>query len=61
MAVQKLSRNDKIKRGVWAVAFAACVFVGTVTGAQMKQDKQKEEVCLSFLTHTQTSPKIQLS
>lgn len=54
MAIQKLSRNDKIKRGVWAVAFAACVFVGTVTGAQMKQDKQKEEVRLS---HTCTSTK----
>ena len=46
MAIQQWSRQDKFKRGVWAIAFAACVFVGSITGAQMKQDKQKEEVKL---------------
>lgn len=38
------TRQDKFKRAVWAAAFAAVVFVGSLTGAQLKADKQKEEV-----------------
>lgn len=38
------TRQDKIKRGIWAAAFAAVIFVGSLTGAQLKLDKQKEEV-----------------
>lgn len=45
MAVQQaLTKQQKFKRGVWAVAVAAVIFVGSLTGAQLKQDKQKEEV-----------------
>lgn len=48
MAVQQaLTRQQKFKRGVWAVAVAAVIFVGSLTGAQLKQDKQKEEVSLA--------------
>lgn len=39
-----LTRQQKFKGGVWAVAFAAVIMVGTLTGAQLKSDKQKEEV-----------------
>jgi hypothetical protein len=35
---------------VYAVAFAAVVIVGSLTGAQLKQDKQKEEVCTSIFS-----------
>lgn len=31
-----------------AIAFAAVIAVGSLTGAQLKQDKQKEEVRLNF-------------
>ncbi|KAL9488208.1 hypothetical protein ACSS6W_000485 [Trichoderma asperelloides] len=34
--------------GVWAVAFAAVIMVGTLTGAQLKSDKQKEEAIREF-------------
>ena len=45
MAVQQaLTKQQKFKRGVWAVAVAAVIFVGSLTGAQLKQDKQKEDV-----------------
>ncbi|KAL2209323.1 hypothetical protein CC79DRAFT_674441 [Sarocladium strictum] len=33
---------------VYAVAFAAVVIVGSLTGAQLKQDKQKEETIKQF-------------
>lgn len=36
--------NMPPRRGVIAVAFAACIMVGTLTGAQLKQDQQKAEV-----------------
>lgn len=38
------SRATKLKAGIWAGAFGAVVIVGTLTGAQLKQDKQKEQV-----------------
>ena len=39
-----LTRQQKIRGGVWAIAFAAVIMVGTLTGAQLKSDKQKEQV-----------------
>jgi hypothetical protein len=44
MAVRQWTRQEKFKRGVWAVAFAACIFAGTITGAQLKTDNEKKEV-----------------
>lgn len=44
MAVHQWTRQEKFKRGVWAVAFAACIFAGTITGAQLKTDNEKKEV-----------------
>lgn len=38
------TKQQRIQRGIWAVAFSACIFVGTITGAQLKTDKEKEEV-----------------
>ncbi|KAM4061225.1 hypothetical protein HRG_009897 [Hirsutella rhossiliensis] len=52
------TRQDKIRRGVWAAAFAAVVFVGSITGAQLKSDRQKEEVIDEF---RQTSPSEQIA
>jgi len=43
MAVHQWTRQEKFKRGVWAVAFAACIFAGTITGAQLKTDNEKKE------------------
>lgn len=43
-----LTRQQKVKGGVWAVAFAAVIMVGTLTGAQLKSDKQKEQVSKIF-------------
>ncbi|KAJ4259604.1 hypothetical protein NW762_007534 [Fusarium torreyae] len=48
MAVYKWTRQEKIKRGIWAVAFAACIFAGTITGAQLKTDKEKKEAIQEF-------------
>lgn len=48
MSVQGLTSQQKWKRGVWAVAFAAVIFVGSLTGAQLKSDKQKEEAIQEF-------------
>ncbi|KAF7563880.1 hypothetical protein G7046_g268 [Stylonectria norvegica] len=48
------TRQEKIKRGIWAAAFAACIFVGTITGATLKQDKQKEEIDPLFPTQAIT-------
>ncbi|KAK5998985.1 hypothetical protein PT974_01370 [Cladobotryum mycophilum] len=42
------TRQQKIKRGVWAAAFAAVIVVGTITGAQLKTDKQKEKAIKEF-------------
>ncbi|POR35080.1 Uncharacterized protein TPAR_04746 [Tolypocladium paradoxum] len=42
------TRQDKFKRAVWAAAFAAVIFVGSLTGAQLKTDKQKEEAINEF-------------
>lgn len=39
-----LTKQQKFRGGVWAVAFAAIIMVGTLTGAQLKSDKQKEQV-----------------
>ncbi|KAL7808102.1 hypothetical protein V8C44DRAFT_366904 [Trichoderma aethiopicum] len=43
-----LTRQQKVKGGVWAVAFAAVIMVGTLTGAQLKSDKQKEQAIKEF-------------
>ncbi|KAM0524885.1 hypothetical protein ACHAPE_000991 [Trichoderma viride] len=43
-----LTKQQKWKGGVWAVAFAAVIMVGTLTGAQLKSDKQKEEAIHEF-------------
>jgi uncharacterized protein YlxW (UPF0749 family) len=42
------SRGSKVKAGVYATAFAAVIIVGSLTGAQLKQDKQKEEAVKQF-------------
>ncbi|KAH6887940.1 hypothetical protein B0T10DRAFT_63102 [Thelonectria olida] len=42
------TRQQKIQRGIWAAAFGACVFVGTLTGAQLKTDTEKKEVITQF-------------
>lgn len=36
--------REKYRAGVWAVAVSAVVFVGSLTGAQLKADRQKQEV-----------------
>ncbi|EGR50015.1 uncharacterized protein TRIREDRAFT_121239 [Trichoderma reesei QM6a] len=43
-----LTKQQKFKGGVWAVAFAAVIMVGTLTGAQLKSDKQKEQAIQEF-------------
>ncbi|KAK1252481.1 hypothetical protein MKX08_003668 [Trichoderma sp. CBMAI-0020] len=43
-----LTKQQKWRGGVWAVAFAAVIMVGTLTGAQLKSDKQKEEAIREF-------------
>ncbi|KAM5347119.1 hypothetical protein ACJ41O_010124 [Fusarium nematophilum] len=48
MAAYQWTRQQKIQRGIWAVAFAACIFAGTITGAQLKTDKEKEEAIKEF-------------
>ncbi|KOS21860.1 hypothetical protein ESCO_001581 [Escovopsis weberi] len=48
MASQSWTRQQKIKSGIWAAAFAAVIFVGTLTGAQLKTDKQREEAIQEF-------------
>ncbi|KAF4455305.1 hypothetical protein F53441_2319 [Fusarium austroafricanum] len=50
--------QEKIKRGVWAVAFAACIFAGTITGAQLKTDNEKKEAIQEFRA---TSPNEQIA
>ena len=39
--------NVKWRSGIAATGFAAVIFVGTITGAQLKTDKQKKEVRFS--------------
>ncbi|KAH7236313.1 hypothetical protein BKA59DRAFT_516830 [Fusarium tricinctum] len=58
MAVHKWTRQEKFKRGVWAVAFAACIFAGTITGAQLKTDNEKKEAIQEFRA---TSPNDQIA
>ncbi|KAF5021816.1 hypothetical protein F66182_6142 [Fusarium sp. NRRL 66182] len=58
MAVHRWTRQEKIKRGVWAAAFAACIFAGTITGAQLKTDKEKKEAIQEFRA---TSPNEQIA
>ncbi|KAL6797667.1 hypothetical protein GGI42DRAFT_355700 [Trichoderma sp. SZMC 28013] len=43
-----LTKQQKFRGGVWAVAFAAIIMVGTLTGAQLKSDKQKEQSIKEF-------------
>ncbi|KAI6775117.1 hypothetical protein HG530_001875 [Fusarium avenaceum] len=50
--------QEKFKRGVWAVAFAACIFAGTITGAQLKTDNEKKEAIQEFRA---TSPNDQIA
>ncbi|KAJ3530353.1 hypothetical protein NM208_g9360 [Fusarium decemcellulare] len=58
MAVYQWTRQQKVKRGIWAAAFAACIFAGTITGAQLKTDKEKEEAIKEFRA---TSPNEQIA
>ena len=43
-APQQWTRQQKLRGGVCAVALGAIVIVGSLTGAQLKSDKQKAEV-----------------
>lgn len=52
--IAKASSQTKIKAGVWAAGIAAVISVGALTGAQLKEDKQKEEV--SFLSFQSLVP-----
>ncbi|KAI1025591.1 hypothetical protein LB503_006547 [Fusarium chuoi] len=58
MVVHQWTRQEKFKRGVWAVAFAACIFAGTITGAQLKTDNEKKEAIQEFRA---TSPNEQIA
>ncbi|KAF9773204.1 hypothetical protein IL306_009027 [Fusarium sp. DS 682] len=58
MAVHQWTKQEKIKRGVWAIAFAACIFAGTITGAQLKTDNEKKEAIQEFRA---TSPNEQIA
>lgn len=42
------ARSGLRRPGVFAVAFAAVIIVGSLTGAQLKQDKQKDETIKQF-------------
>ncbi|OAA35771.1 hypothetical protein NOR_07788 [Metarhizium rileyi] len=42
------TRQEKFKRGVWSVAVAAVICVGTITGAQLKSDNQKGQQIKQF-------------
>ncbi|KAM5368574.1 hypothetical protein ACJA88_010924 [Fusarium oxysporum] len=57
-AVTSTAQQEKFKRGVWAVAFAACIFAGTITGAQLKTDNEKKEAIQEFRA---TSPNEQIA
>ncbi|KAF4119870.1 hypothetical protein GMORB2_3558 [Geosmithia morbida] len=52
------SRSTKVKAGIWAGAFGAIVIVGSLTGAQLKQDKQKEQKIRQF---RETTPEEQIA
>ncbi len=52
------TRHQKFSRGVWAVAFAAIVVVGSLTGAQLKSDEQKTEVRVLPSCHISRSLRI---
>ncbi|KAL2689316.1 hypothetical protein Neosp_003369 [[Neocosmospora] mangrovei] len=56
--VHQWTRQEKFKRGIWAVAFAACIFAGTITGAQLKTDNEKKEAIKEFRA---TSPNDQIA
>ncbi|RMJ07249.1 hypothetical protein BHE90_012570 [Fusarium euwallaceae] len=56
--VHQWTRHEKFKRGIWAVAFAACIFAGTITGAQLKTDNEKKEAIKEFRA---TSPHDQIA
>ncbi|KAL6871370.1 hypothetical protein J3F83DRAFT_660009 [Trichoderma novae-zelandiae] len=43
-----LTKQQRFRGGVLAVAFAAVIMVGTLTGAQLKSDKQKEQAIREF-------------
>ncbi|PHH88241.1 hypothetical protein CDD83_7790 [Cordyceps sp. RAO-2017] len=45
---QAWTRQEKIKTGVWAVACTAVVFVGLLTGAEFKSDRQKSKAIQEF-------------
>ncbi|KAH6607234.1 hypothetical protein Trco_003547 [Trichoderma cornu-damae] len=49
-----LGKQQKLRGGVWAAAFAAVIVVGTLTGAQLKSDKQKEQAIREFRQVTPT-------
>ncbi|KAL7947854.1 hypothetical protein V8C42DRAFT_363417 [Trichoderma barbatum] len=49
-----LTKQQKFRGGVWAVAFAAVIMVGALTGAQLKSDKQKEQAIKEFRQVTPT-------
>ncbi|KAI9163580.1 hypothetical protein HJFPF1_05198 [Paramyrothecium foliicola] len=48
MAPMQWTKKQKISSGVWSVAIAAVVVVGSLTGAQIKADRQKEEAIKQF-------------
>ncbi|KAL6858204.1 hypothetical protein ACO1O0_005660 [Amphichorda felina] len=52
------SRATKVKAGVWATGLAAVIIVGTLTGAQLKQDQQKEQAIRQF---RETTPAEQIA
>ncbi|KAL6830226.1 hypothetical protein V8C40DRAFT_273861 [Trichoderma camerunense] len=55
-----LTKQQKFRGGVWAVAFAAIIMVGTLTGAQLKSDKQKEQSIKEFRQITPSEQKAML-
>ncbi|KYK57028.1 hypothetical protein DCS_04035 [Drechmeria coniospora] len=52
MSTRAWTRRDKIKGGVGAVAFAAVIFVGSLTGAHIKSDRQKDDAIKQFRQST---------
>jgi hypothetical protein len=48
----RVPRMDKNRRAFMAVAFAAIVIVGSLTGAQLKEDKQKADVRFAHIHPT---------
>lgn len=56
--IARASKHTKIKAGVAAIGVAAVIAVGALTGAQLKQDRQKEETIRQF---RETTPRDQIA